>query len=203
MLQAGNSILRNHIFLLEIKYFCKLKELPWAELSPNCVSLFVGCFDKHIRAEALIFGLNLITSRPKFAPTRSPLLRLGFLCFTQSRVGWGGAEGPQVWVLVGLSPPGALRDMVWSGCCYWILHSHWWYSQFTEPLSFLLWEYLLQVLLWSFLFLKRQKFILMLNLGLKQRFSSPTCFGAKCDVLEDVSATAAWSLNGKTGIKAK
>lgn len=108
MLKAGNLILRNHIFSLEIKYFCKLKELPWAELSPNYVSLFVGCFDKHIRGEALIFGLNLIASRPKFTRTRSPLLRPGFLCFTQSRVGWDGAEGPRVWFLVGLSPPGAL-----------------------------------------------------------------------------------------------
>lgn len=119
MLKAGNLILRNHIFSLEIKYFCKLKELLWAELSPNYVSLFVGCFDKHIRGEALIFGLNLIASRPKFTRTRSPLLRPGFLCFTQSRVGWDGAEGPQVWFLVGLSPPGALTgDRILSGCCY-------------------------------------------------------------------------------------
>lgn len=90
MLKAGNLILRNHIFSLEIKYFCKLKELPWAELSPNYVSLFVGCFDKHIRGEALIFGLNLIASRPKFTRTRSPLLRPGFC--VSPRAGWAGME---------------------------------------------------------------------------------------------------------------
>lgn len=72
MLKGGNLIPRKHIFLLEIKYFCKLKELPWAELSPNYVSLFVEYFDKHIRGDALIFMLNLITSRPKFTRTRSP-----------------------------------------------------------------------------------------------------------------------------------
>jgi len=72
MLEGGSLILRKHISLLEIKYFCKLKELPWAELSPNYVSLFVGCFDKHIGGDALIFVLNLITSRPKFTRTRSP-----------------------------------------------------------------------------------------------------------------------------------
>lgn len=72
VLKGGNLILRKHISLLEIKYFCKLKEPPWAELSPNCVSLFVGYFDKHVGGDAFIFLLNLITSRPKFTRTRSP-----------------------------------------------------------------------------------------------------------------------------------
>lgn len=101
-----------------------------------------------------------------------------------------------------------MRDTVCSGCCYGILHSHWSYPQFSEPLSFLLWECHLQVLLGSFIFLKRQKlvwqkFILMLNSGLKGHFSSPTCFGAKCDVLEDVSATAAALLVVKLELKQK
>lgn len=43
----------------------------------------------------------------------------------------------------------------------------------------------------------------MSNLGLKWCFSSPTCFGAKWDMLEDVSPTAACSSSGKTGIKVK
>lgn len=119
MLKAGNLILRNHIFLLEIKYFCKLKELPWAELSPNYVSLFVGCFDKHIRAEALIFGLNLITSHPKFTPTRSET----WIFCVSPRAGWAGMglRGLRFGFFGELSPPGALRgtrDTVWSGCCY-------------------------------------------------------------------------------------
>lgn len=72
VLQGGNFILRKRTSLLEIKYFCKLKELPWAESSPNSVSLFVGSCDKHVRGDSLIFVLNLIAPRPKFTRTRSP-----------------------------------------------------------------------------------------------------------------------------------
>lgn len=43
----------------------------------------------------------------------------------------------------------------------------------------------------------------MLNSGLKGRFSSPICFGGKCDVLEDVSATAAALLVVKLELKQK
>lgn len=73
VLKRGTSMLTKHIFSLEIKYFCKLKELPWAELSPNYVSLFVEYFDNHIRGGSLIFVLHLITSRPTFTRTGSSL----------------------------------------------------------------------------------------------------------------------------------
>lgn len=68
-----------------------------------------------------------------------------------------------------------------------------------------LWEFLL---LGSFIFLKRQKFIpqkfiLVLDLGLKWCFSAPTRFGAKCDVLGDASATVPALLAVKLELKQK
>lgn len=73
ILKRGTSMLAKHVVSLETKYFCKLKELPWAELSPNYVSLFVEYFDNHIRGGSFIFVLHLIASRPKFTRTGSSL----------------------------------------------------------------------------------------------------------------------------------
>lgn len=104
MLKAGNLILRNHIFLLEIKYFCKLKELPWAELSPNYVSLFVGCFDKHIRAEALIFGLNLIHVPSQIHTHQEPSAETWIFVFHPEQAGLGWSSGA----------PGLVFELPWS-----------------------------------------------------------------------------------------